>query len=91
MTRSHLRGDLVAQVDGRRLGERRLGVALDAHAHLGEPLLQPVEEDVAAGLADVEQADGLALRATTAGRRQLLARLDGALAGRVEDGARLMA
>ena len=41
-----------------------------------EPLLEPVEEDVAARLADVEQADGLAVERRRAGR-SALARRDG--------------
>src|SRR6266487_1343365 len=49
--------DLTPQVDGRRLGERRLPEAQDLDAPGGEQLLQPVQEDVPTGLGDVEQAD----------------------------------
>mgnify|MGYP000374082452 CR=1 FL=1 len=52
-----LDGDLVAQVDWCGLGERRLAVALDVRTDLDEPLLDAVEEDVAARLGDVEQSD----------------------------------
>ena len=49
-----LGGDLVAQVDRSRLGERRLRVPLDVGADTGQSLLESVEEHVAARLREVE-------------------------------------
>ncbi len=59
ITTSHCGGDLVAQVDRRRLGERRLAVALAPSAPCSaRRALELVEEHVAARLGDVEQPDG---------------------------------
>jgi len=52
-----LGGDLVAQVNGCRLGEGRLGKALDSHSQLGQPFLDAVKEDMSPRLADVQQPD----------------------------------
>src|SRR5258706_7493708 len=53
-----LAGDLLLQRQRRRPGVGRLLVALDRDAALLEPLVETVEEYVAARLGDVEQADG---------------------------------
>src|SRR5207248_10584634 len=58
-----LGGDLVAQVAGRHLGEGRLAEPQRLQAPLVEARLEAVEEDVAPGLDDVEQADDLAVQA----------------------------
>ena len=55
-----LGGDLLAQVDRRRFGERWLLEAQHLRAGLGEELLKLIEEHVAARLADVQQAHDLA-------------------------------
>src|SRR4051794_22145872 len=52
-----LRRDLVPQIDRRRLRERRLGVAFDAHPQLRQALLDAIEEPVTPRFADVEQPD----------------------------------
>ena len=53
-------GDLLAEIDRRGAGEGRLAKPLDPGAALGQAPGQAVEEDVAARLRDVEQADRLA-------------------------------
>src|SRR5437763_4766077 len=52
-----LAGDLLLQRQGRRAGVGRLLVALDRDAALPEPLVEAVEEYIAARLGDVEDAD----------------------------------
>src|SRR5438132_7402869 len=51
----------MAEVDGRHLGERRLAEPDRPQPPLVEQVFEPVEEDVAPRLADVEQADDLPL------------------------------
>jgi hypothetical protein len=50
-------GDLVTEVDRRGLGERRFREAGYLDALGAQALFEPVEEDVATRLADVEQRD----------------------------------
>jgi len=47
-------GDLVAEIDGRGLGEGRFGEAERDRPALPQQLVEPAEEDVAARLGDVE-------------------------------------
>src|SRR5262249_32519042 len=56
-----LRADLVAEIDGRRLRERRLREPSDGDTPVGELRLEPVEEHVAARLGDVEEPDRAAV------------------------------
>ena len=79
ITTSHCVRDLVAQVDRRRLRERRLREAARRAARARRAAPRAVEEHVAARLGDVEQADVRAVqrrrpRRTLAGRRAALAR-----------------
>ena len=85
-----LGGDLVSQVDGGGLGEGGLLVAHHARSGIGEQLLEPVEEDVAARFADVEQPHHLAVSdgAVSDGAVSDGAVSDGAVSdGAVSDGA----
>src|SRR6476620_4027760 len=50
-------GDLLLQRQGRRAGVGRLLVALDRDAAFLQPLVEPVEKHIAAGLRDIEDAD----------------------------------
>src|SRR5438067_2166543 len=77
------RGDLVAQVGGRRLGEGRLAEAEGGDAASAQEFLETVEEHVAARLRDVEQADGLAGERGWPG--DALADCELPLAGRIEE------
>src|SRR6476659_5453559 len=79
------RGDLVANVDRRGLGERRLGEADRRHTARAQQLLEAIEEHVAAGLRDVEKADGLARERGEA--RDARAHRGSPLAGRIEEDA----
>src|SRR5258708_518319 len=74
--------DLLQQRPRSRSREGRLAEPLDLRAALVEQLLEPVEEDVAAGLRDVEQRHPAALDRVRAGDPLTVGRL--ALAGRVE-------
>ena len=51
-------GDLVAKVDRRWFGERRLHVPIHRGAELAEAFFDAVEEDVASWFGDVEKANG---------------------------------
>lgn len=62
------RDDLLAQGDRRRLRNRRLHVALDGDATLGQPFVQPIEEHIAAGFRDVEQPHRQPLQAFGSGQ-----------------------
>jgi hypothetical protein len=77
-----LGGDLSAQVGGSGLGEGGLAVAPDLRAARLELLGETIEEEVAAGLGDVEQPDGLAFEAREP--RESLAYGEAALRGGVE-------
>src|SRR6185437_13903514 len=78
-----LRGNPAAQLIGRRFGEGRFAIALEREAGhaVGEPLLDTVEQDIAARLDDVEQRHHAAqmLRARgerAAERHALIGRID---------------
>jgi hypothetical protein len=50
--------NFVAQINGRRLGERGLFVTLDVSAHFGESLFKAINENIATSFGDIEQTNG---------------------------------
>src|SRR5919198_4185394 len=74
--------DLVGQLGRQDLGKRGLAEARDAQAPRGQERVYAVEEDVAAGLGDVQQAHGEPVQRGRAGAT--LPARGGALGGRIK-------